>query len=416
MIIQKLVSIGGIVFIFLLVWLLSERKRDFPWRIVIWGLALQLIAAVFILYVPVGVTIFKWLGDQVTQFLNYSKEGAHLVFGDLAKDENVDKFGLQIGIIIAATVIFFSAIVSVLYHYGIMQRLVYGAAFLMQKTMGTSGIESLSASGNIFIGQTEAPLMVRHYLGDASRSELNSIMTGGFATIAGGVMSAYIAMGIDASILITASLISAPGGLMLSKVLIPPEGEGRSVKDIFEVKTGDTKNLLDALTSGAGTGMKLSLNIIAMLIAFVAIIAFLDAILGQVHAWLLPIGITWFPESLNQLFGFIFQPFAYLLSIPSEEARAFGSLLGTKISINEFIAYTELMKMIESGAISERTMKLATFALCGFANFGSIAIQIGGLGAMAPERRSEFASLGLRAMFIGALVNMLTATIASLFI
>ena len=413
---NTLIGIFGILLVFLLVWLLSENKKKFPFRIIIWGIIIQFALAVFVLNVDIGIDMFQWLGGQVRTFLNYSMDSAGLLFGNIAKPENSITFGSQLAIIISVTIIFFSAFVSVLYHLGIIQKVVYAMAWVMQKTMGTSGVESLSASANIFIGQTEAPLLVRHYLRDASRSEINSIMVGGFATIAGGVMAAYIAMGISPVILITASIISAPGGLMLSKIMIPPSGKVRTLKELKETDTPKSENVLTAITNGAGDGMKLSLNIVAMLIAFVAMIAIIDAGLGWLKYLLADMGFAYFPGSLKEILGYIFQPFAYLLSIPQEEIQAFGNLFGTKVGINEFIAFSDLSEMIKSGAISERTAKLATFALCGFANFSSIAIQIGGLGALVPEKKSEIASLGLKAMFIGALTNLLTTMIAGLLI
>lgn len=415
--IQKLISIAAIALILLVAWVLSERKKKFPIRIVLFGLGIQLALAVFVLYAPFGVNFFRVLGQGITKFLSFSMESSDLLFGNIAEPEHFGVFGVQLALTIALTVIFFSSIVSVLYHYGIMQRLVYGMAWIMQKTMKTGGIESLSAAANIFVGQTEAPLLVRHYLPNAGRSEINSIMVGGFATIAGGVMAAFIAMGISAEALITASLISAPGGLMLSKIVIPPDDKPGSLQEIQEVSSPKTQNGLDAIATGASDGMKLALNIIAMLVAFIAIIAIVDAGFGVVDAkaeqWF---GWTFLPEDLDDFFGIIFQGFAYLYGIPAEEAKNFGALLGLKISVNEFIAYAELSKMIEAGLVSERTARLATFALCGFANFSSVAIQIGGLGGLAPTKRKVLAQIGLKAMFVGALTNLLTTAIASLFI
>ncbi|MCX7880386.1 MAG: NupC/NupG family nucleoside CNT transporter [Ignavibacteria bacterium] len=409
----KILSFFGLLFVFLLVWLISENKRKFPVRVVFWGLILQFGFALLVLYVPFGVESFRWLGDRVAEFLDFSKKGAEFVFGNLGKIEHQNLFGYQFAVIISATIIFFSSVVAVLYRYGIIQRIVYAMAWVMSKTMGTSGVESLSAASNVFLGQTEAPLLVRHYLPNATRSELFSIMCGGFATIAGGVMAAYIQMGISPVILITASLISAPGSLMLSKIVIEPKSSVKSIKEVKHITIPETKNILDAITQGASDGMRLAINVVAMLIAFVSLIALIDAGLNLVHTWLAEVGI-YFPKSLKEIFGYVFLPFAFLVGIPAEEAKIFASLLGTKISINEFIAYANLAEMIKNGALSQRTITLATFALCGFANFGSIAIQIGGIGALVPERRHEVALLGFKAMIVGALANLLTATIAGL--
>ncbi len=416
MLINKLTNIGGILVIILILWIFSESRRKFPFRIVIWGLAIQFLLAVFILYIPAGVKIFEFIGNQVRIFLNYSIDSAKFLFGNLVNSDNKELFGVQIGIIITVTVVFFSSFVSMLYHLGIIQKIVYYMAWLMHKTMRTSGVESLSASANVFVGQTEAPLLVRHYLPVATRSELFSIMTGGFATIAGGVMAAYIAMGISPRILISASLISAPGSLVLSKILIPPVSGTKTLSEIKDLETPKSDNIMAAITQGAADGMKLSINILAMLIAFIALIALTDSILGFIGSLLTNAGMDFFPSSLKELFGYIFQPFAYLAGVPANEASTFGSLLGTKTGLNEFLAYADLSEMVRSGAISHRTAQIASFALCGFANFGSVAIQIGGIGVLVPEKRSLIASLGIKAMLAGALVNIMTAVIAGIFI
>lgn len=412
---MKILSLAGIFVIFAVTWLISENKRKFPFRIIAWGLILQFSFALLVLYVPFGVNAFRWMGDRVAEFLDFSKKGAEFVFGNASKPEYQNTFGYQFAIIISSTIIFFSAFVSILYRYGIIQRIVYAMAWIMNKTMGTSGIESLSAASNVFLGQTEAPLLVRHYLVNATRSELFSIMCGGFATIAGGVMAAYIQMGISPVILITASLISAPGSLMLSKIVIEPLSSVKDIKEVKNITVPETKNILDAITQGASDGMKLAINVVAMLIAFISLIAILDAGLQLVHNWLEPIGI-YFPQSLKEIFGYLFLPFAYIVGVPPSEAKIFASLLGTKISINEFIAYADLANLIHQGKISQRTIDLATFALCGFANLGSIAIQIGGIGALVPNRRDEVVQLGFKAMIVGALTNLLTATIAGIII
>lgn len=406
----------GIPLIFLLVWILSEDRKKFPWRIVILGSILQFSLALFVLRVPFGVELFREFGDAITSFLDYSKDGARFLFGGAVDPEKVNIFGFQFALIISSSIIFFSAFVSILYHFGVIQKVVYAMAWVLQKTLKTSGVESLSAAANIFLGQTEAPLIIRHYLKTTSRSELNSIMTVGFATIAGGVLAAYISMGIDATYLVTASIISAPGGLILSKIAIPPPPKIVTLNDIKKVEIPASSNVLVAISSGATDGVKLSLNIIGMLIAFISIIAVLDGGMGLLSHWFSDIGISGVPASFKELLGYIFMPFAFLVGIPMPEAQTFGSLLGTKIAVNEFLAYSDLSELIRIGAISERTATISTFALCGFANFSSIAIQIGGLGVLVPERRNEIAQLGLKAMLIGALTNLLTASIASIMI
>jgi CNT family concentrative nucleoside transporter len=415
-ILTKLLGILGILTIFFILWLVSKNKKNFPFRLIIFGLLLQFAFAIIILYIPATYLVFQWIGDRVRDFLDFSKKGSEFLFGNIGKSENNIVFGFQFAIIISSTIIFFSAFVSVLYRYGIIQKIVYAIAWLMQKTMKTSGVESLAVASNIFLGQTEAPLLVRHYLNNVSTSELFTIMTGGFATIAGGVMAAYIQMGISPVFLITASLISAPGSIILSKIVIPPTSDFLSLKEIKNISIPQSSNLLDAITQGAGDGMKLSLNIIAVLIAFISLIALIDSGLNITNQWLAGIGFNYFPTSIKEIFGFIFQPFAYFVGVPASEAKILGSLIGTKISLNEFLAYADLSQLILEHKISERTASIATFALCGFANFGSIAVQIGGLGALVPEKRAEIAKLGFKAMFVGALVNLLTAIIASFFI
>ncbi|MBX3043703.1 MAG: NupC/NupG family nucleoside CNT transporter [Candidatus Kapabacteria bacterium] len=409
-----LVGFLGILFIIGLVWIFSTEKKRFPFRIVIVGIILQLTLAYLVLKFPAGVDAFKHFGAAITNFLNSSLKSAEFLFGNAINPDSFSLFGFQFAIIVTCTIVFFSAFVSILYHYGIIQKVVYGMAWVMQKTLGTSGVESLSASANIFLGQTEAPLLVRHYLKDVSTSELFSIMTVGFATIAGGVLAAYVAMGIDATYLVTASIISAPGGLILSKIVIPPSGKGTSLSEINDIEIPKANNLLMAITNGATDGIMLSINIMAMLIAFIALIAIVDGGLGLVHSWLSPYGMAFLPSSFRELLGYIFMPFAFLTNIPWEEARAFGGLLGTKLAVNEFIAFSDLGELIRTGAISERTAVISTFALCGFANFSSVAIQIGGIGSLVPERKEELSRIGFKAMLVGALTNMLTATIAGI--
>jgi CNT family concentrative nucleoside transporter len=323
---EKLFSVVGILSILLLVWIFSSDKKNFPFRIVLWGLAIQFALAFFVLKFPLGVQIFSWLGDAVSGFLNNSMKSAEFLFGNAIKPEFFGTFGFQFAIIVASTVIFFSAFVSILYHFGVMQKIVYGMAWFMHKTMGTSGTESLSASANIFLGQTEAPLLIRHYLNSATLSELNSIMTVGFATIAGGVMAAYISMGVEAKYLISASIISAPGGLLLSKILMPPKDKGKSLEEIKNVDIPKSDNVLTAVSQGATDGVYLTLNILGMLIAFIAIIAVFDSGLAILDNWLTTsFGINFLPSSLKEFLGYVFQPYAYMVGLTGDDAKTFGS-------------------------------------------------------------------------------------------
>lgn len=400
-------AIGGIIACLVCARLLAPRRAPFPWRIVAWGLGLQLAIGFWLLESPWGVAFFERIGNAVTVFLSFANRGAEFLFGNLIKPEYRSTFGVQVALIIAPTIIFFSSVIGILYHLGIIQRIVYGVAWVMARTMGTSGPESLSAAANIFLGQTEAPILIRHYLNTATVSELHAIMVGGFATIAGSVLGAYVQLGISAQALITASLLSAPGGLMLAKIALPPTGNEASIGSYHSIRT--TSSVLDAATSGARDGLMLALNVIAMLLAFIALMALLDTCFAWLHSI-----IPWLPSSIRELLGWIFLPFAYLLGVPSNDAPNVAQLLGTKIIANEFVAYTDLSAMIQAGSISTRGAMIATFALCGFANISSIAIQIGGIGSLVPERRPEIVRLGWRAMAIGALTNLLSASIASL--
>lgn len=409
---QSLIGILGMILIFLCCWLMSENKRVFPWRMVFIGLSLQIILGFIMMKLPIGISMMSGFGNTVTGFLGLASHGAEMLFGNLANPAYSTTFGFQFALSVLPVIIFFSSIMSVLYHLGIMQHIVRAMSWFMSRTLKTSGIESLSASANIFLGQTEAPLLIKPYLSSATRSELNTIMVGGFITIAGGVMAGYIQMGVPASALITASVMSAPAGLMLSKIVIPSENTASVLHDSSPVLPSSS-TIVEAAANGAMDGLKLAAGIAAMLIAFVAIIAGINAGLSGMHAVFEGYSV-WFPSNLKELFGFLFQPIGYLIGVPEQDIRAFGSLVGTKISLNEFLAYADLSTFIKEGNLMPKTITMATFALCGFANFSSIAIQIGGIGAMIPERKKDIAALGLKAMITGALGNLLTATLAGL--
>lgn len=414
---DRLISLVGVVAMIFIAWLMSYDRRNFPWRIVFWGTGLQLVFAFFILWTDVGKTVFQWTGEKVSAFLDFTRFGSQFLFDNLAKPEYQTTFGFQFAFRILPTIIFFSAIMSMLYHLGLMQKIVEGIARVMAKTMGTSGAESLSCSSNIFVGQTEAPLLIRPFIAKATNSELMAIMCGGFATVAGGVMAGYIAMGIPAAHLLAASVMSAPAALLIAKVILP-EKEEPVTKGHVKVPPGKiADDVIEAAAVGAADGVKLAVNVGAMLLAFIAIIAVVNAGMGVLHDALANwAGFPYFPQDLRTLFGWIFSPLAWLMGVPWKDCAEFGNLLGTKISINEFIAYVHLGELIKSGGMSERGITIATYALCGFANFSSIAIQIGGIGGMAPERRGDLAKLGLRAMFGGALASWMTAAVAGMLI
>ncbi|MBK6418346.1 MAG: NupC/NupG family nucleoside CNT transporter [Ignavibacteria bacterium] len=410
----------GIVVILGLTWLWSSNKRGISWRTILWGLALQLILALIVVVFPPGVRAFQWFGDGVTWFLSFATQGAAFLFGNLALPAGQAVVGFQFAITITSVIVFFSSCMAVLYHYGIMQRFVRWTARILERTMKTSPIESINAVGEIFLGQTESPLLVKRYIPYISSSELFAMMVGGFATIAGSTMGVYVARGINATDLMIASILAAPAALALAKIAEPHVRSSKSVMssevETPEVETHTAGNLLDAIAHGAFDGAKLALNVIVVLIAFKAIVAFLDALLGMGSAQLSTIGLAHVPTSIEQILGYVFLPFAWLTGIPSSEAQTFASLLGTKIAMTEFIAYDNLATLVSQGALSERTVRLATIALCGFANVMSIGIQIGGYGMMAPNRRAEVARFGFKAMCIGALANLFTACVAGLFI
>ena len=387
-----------------LAWLLSTDRFAVRWRTVVTGMAIQLVLALLILKTAPGEAFFAVATDVVTTFLTFADDGSRFVFGQ--GFEHVP-FAFRV----LPTIIFFSSVVAVLYHLGVIQRVVKVFAVVMTKAMGTSGPESLSASANIFVGQTEAPLLIRSYVGNMTRSELMAVMTGGFATVAGGVLAAYVGMGISAGHLIAASVMSAPAALVMAKLMIPEtEAERVSADTDFQVKT-PWANMIDAAAQGAGDGLKLALNVGAMLLAFIALVALVNGLLGPVGGFIGLPGLN-----LEMILGFLFRPLAWVMGVPWAEADAVGTLLGLKTAANEFVAYSRFEDISAESQLSEKSQVIATYALCGFSNFSSIAIQIGGIGGIAPERKSELASLGLRAMIAGTLACLQTATIAGLLV
>ena len=383
-------------------WLLSTNRFRVRWRTVVTGIAIQFVLALLILKTAPGEVFFEWATRAVTAFLAFADDGSRFVFG---QGFDLVPFAFRV----LPTIIFFSSGVAVLYHLGVIQRVVKLFAVVMTTVMGTSGPESLSASANIFVGQTEAPLLIRSYVGNMTRSELMAVMTGGFATVAGGVMAAYVGMGIPAGHLIAASVMSAPAALVMAKLMIPEtEADKVSAKADFKVKT-PWANMIDAAAQGAGDGLKLALNVGAMLLAFIALVALVNGLLGPVGGWIGLPGLN-----LEMILGFLFRPLAWVMGVPWAEADAVGTLLGLKTAANEFVAYSRFEDISAENQLSERSRAIATYALCGFSNFSSIAIQIGGIGGIAPERKSELASLGLRAMIAGTLACLQTATIAGL--
>jgi concentrative nucleoside transporter, CNT family len=412
----RLVSLLGLVVLIALAWALSNNRRSFPWRTVLWGLGLQFFFALFILKTPAGQRLFAGAQYAVNQLNVYANEGAKMVFGPLAAADALKAvFGPAQGYIFAvsitATIILVSALSSLLYHWGILQRVVAAMAWVMQKSMGTSGVESLGAASNTFLGQTEGALLIKPYLPTMTPSEIMALMTCGFSTIASGVMAIYAGLeGLTAGHIVTASALGAPAGLMMAKVMFP-ESEPPPVDAPSLARFGVEKtavNGIDALCRGASEGLMLSLNVLGMLIAFVAVIALLNGMfLGAQHAVGLP-GVT-----LQQVMGWLNAPFAWLMGIPAKDCATIGQMLGERIVLNEFVGYLDLSTFVTThpGQLDSRSVTLASYALCGFANFGSIAIQIGGIGALAPARRGDLARIGLRAMIAGLLACYLFASV-----
>jgi len=407
---------------------MSNNKKRINYRLVISGLAIQLAMAIFILKVPIGQAMFSKLGYIVTKVLDFSNEGANFVFGILVNGKKLDEvFGIGSGFIfifkILPTIIFVSVLVSIAYQIGLMQRVVSVIAKIVHKLMGVSGSEALSNVASAFVGQVEAQIMIKPYIGTMTRSELLASMSGSMACIAGGVMAVYIAMGVPAPYLIAASLMAAPGALVISKIVFPEVEESQTKGSVkLEIKKQHT-NLLDAISHGAGDGLKVSLNVLAMLIGFIALIAMVDYTLGWIgrglsgaNISLASIGIDVQKLSMKEILGSLFSVFAFAMGVPSKDLHVVGGLLGTKIVINEFVAYSDLSSIIKSGALSAKSITIVSFALCGFANFSSIAIQVGGIGELAPERRSDLAKLGFKALICGTLASYLSATIAGILI
>uniref|UniRef100_UPI0037E902E2 sodium/nucleoside cotransporter 1 n=1 Tax=Semicossyphus pulcher TaxID=241346 RepID=UPI0037E902E2 len=412
---EQLISFGGVVMFVLLIFLLSAHRTAVSWRPVFWGIGLQFCIGIFVIRTQPGLVAFGWLGDQVKVFLDYTKEGSSFVFGDLIDGI----FAFQA----LPIVVFFSSVMSILYFLGVMQWLILKISWVMQITMGTSPTETLSVAGNIFVGQTEAPLLIRPYLKDMTKSEIHAVLTGGFATIAGSVMGAFISFGIDASSLISASVMAAPCALALSKLSFPETEESpfKSEKNI-KVGCGDEKNILEAASSGASASIGLVANIAANLIAFLAILAFIN----QAFSWLG--GMVGYPEITFQLIcSFVFMPVAFMMGVPYEDSFIVAELIGTKLFLNEFVAYEKLSELKAkrlSGSdefvddvkqwINVRSEIITTYALCGFANLSSLGIVIGGLSSICPSRRSDVSSMVLRAMITGTCVSLVNACIAGL--
>lgn len=417
--------------------LFSKDRRAINWRLVAAGIGLQVVFALLVLKTGPGYAIFRFLGDTFETLLSFTYEGSGFIFGDALGRPGGEE-GVLFAFQVLPTIIFFASLVGVLYYLGLIQPVVRGLGWVMQKSLNISGAESLAAAANVFIGQTEAPLAVRPYIKSMTHSELMTLMTGGMATIAGGVLAAYIAFlggespearSLFAAHLLSASVMSAPAAIVMAKILVPETDQPATRGTVqFDAATRQGDNVIEAAAEGAAEGLKLALNVGAMLLAFIALIAVINAVLGFVGAPTLgdttlydlntlvadASGGQFEALSLQSLFGFVFAPLAWAMGVEAADILAFGTLLGEKVAVNEFIAYTSLRDL--QGAMSERSVIIGTYALCGFANFSSIAIQIGGIGGLAPERRGEIAALGLRAVLGGVLASWTTASIAGVLV
>jgi len=414
----------GIALILGIAFLMSNNRKKINYRVVLSGLAIQLALAFFMLKVPVGKMIFGWIGDQVTKILGMADQGAAFVFGPLVSSDLLSKvFGPSNNLIfffkIIPTIIFVAVLVSIAYHLGIMQRVVKFFAFIMYKIMGVSGSEALSNVASAFVGQVEAQIMIKPYIKGMTMSELLASMTGSMACIAGGVMAVYISLGVPAQYLIAASLMAAPGALVIAKIVWPESEESETKGNVTLQVKRTTYNLLDAISHGAGDGLKVGLNVVAMLIGFIALIALVDWLLGGIGHFLGGLGLSLSflgidinTLNLNQILGSLFSVFARAMGVPATEAHTAGALMGTKMVVNEFVAYLDLSKV--KAMLDPKTMIIVSFALCGFANFSSIAIQVGGIGELEPARRTDLARLGFKALICGTLASYLSATIAGI--
>ncbi len=417
---QQFTGILGILAIIAACWACSTNRKAIKWKIVGWGLALQLLFAILVLKWDWGQKAMAHAGDAVSNLLGYANAGATFVFGPLADGttqhsfalvENLKQGGFVFAFVILPTIIFMAAFFAVLYHFGIMQAIIKGAAWIMTRLMGVSGAESLDVAASIFMGQTEAPLTIRPFLEKLTKSEMMTVMTAGMAHVSGGIMAAYVFQGVQLKHLLGAVIMTAPGTLLISKMLVPEtevpvSGSKIHLEDADETKRG---NLLGAISHGTSDGLNLAINVAAMLIAFLSLIALVNGLMGWVH-------VHWdkFPVDLQTVLGWLFAPIAWLIGIPWKDSLHIGSLLGIRMVGNELIAYGQMNAW--HADLEARSITIATFALCGFANLSSIGIQIGGIGALAPSRKDDLAKLGFRAMLAGTMANLISAAIVSMMI
>jgi concentrative nucleoside transporter, CNT family len=408
----RFTGILGLLTMLGLAYLFSTDRRAIRMKTVAWGLGLQLTFAYFVLRFDAGRVLFEKAGAAVTKLLSYSYYGSEFVFGELGKQNS--SLGTIFAFQVLPTIIFIASLFALLYYLGVMQVIIRGAAWAMQRIMGASGAESLNVAASIFMGQTEAPLTIRPFLPDLTLSELMTVMTSGMAHVSGGIMAAYIAFGVDAKHLLTAVIMTAPGTLLMAKMFVPETGKPLTA-GMVKMEHGERdQNFLAAIARGTSDGLNLAINVAAMLIAFLALIYLCNGILGGVHNWFAGHGFAAFPSTLQQIFGWVFAPVAWVIGVPWRDCITIGNLLGVRMVLNELVAFSFLGPM--RATLDPRSFTIATFALCGFANFSSIGIQIAGIGALAPNKRADLAKLGIRAMLAGTMANLMSASIVGMFL
>jgi len=410
----RFVGMLGILTMLSLAWIFSTNRRAIRYKTVAWGLGLQIAFAFLVMRWQYGRLIFAKLGAGANWLLGFAFYGSNFVFGELGQKNSAAGFIFAFQAL--PTIIFIAAFFALLYYLRVMQFIIRIAAWVMQRVMGASGAESLNVAASIFMGQTEAPLTIRPFLPDLTRSELMTVMTSGMAHVSGGIMAAYIAFGVEAKHLLAAVIMTAPGTLLIAKMMVPETEVALTAGNVTLPENAEHKgdNFLSAIARGTTDGLWLAINVAAMLISFLALIALTNGLLGGVHNWLAPHGMAWFPSSLQQIFGWIFAPVAWVIGVPWHDCVAIGNLLGIRMVLNELVAFSFLGPM--KAALDPRSFTIATFALCGFANFSSIGMQIGGIGALAPNKRGDLAKLGLRAMLAGTMANLMSACIVGMFL
>src|SRR5712691_6795670 len=398
----------GMAAILGLAWLFSTNRSAIKLKTIAWGLGLQLTLGFFVLRSSVGSSVFGFLGAGANKLLSFSYAGSTFVFGDLGLPKEISRLGFSFAFQVLPTIIFIAAFFAVLYHLGVMQLIIRAAAWIMTRVMGASGAESLNVAASIFMGQTEAPLTIRPFLPKLTKSELMVVMTSGMAHISGGMMAGYIQVGgADPKNLLTAVIMTAPGTLLMAKMLVPETEQPLTAGRVEMPGMEKDANALGAIARGTSDGLSLAINVAAMLISFLALLALVNYCFGWAHGWM-----HWFPSSLQQVFGWVFSPIAFVIGIPWHDCASVGNLLGTRMVVNELVAFHDLGAM--RGALDPRSFTIATFALCGFANFSSIGIQIGGIGALAPGQRGQLARFGIRAMLAGTMANLMSASIVGM--